>query len=306
MKTNPYKLLLFCLVTSVWSSCSSGSDREDPIPPTPEPPITTQIPISLNCGISATTRATDTGYDSGDKLGLYVVNYNGETAGTLQPSGNHADNVCFTYNGTWTPASTIYWKDDTTPADFYCYYPYSASANITEHTFSVKEDQSTLAAYKASEFLYGKAVKIAPTEQAVNIMTRHLFSCAVIKVAAGNGFTEESLAAASVSVRLNGCKTGAVINLKEGTVSATGEAASIQPLKEENQYKALIVPQTAQADNFITVTVDGRDYNLKKEFTFVGGKRHSFTVTVSKTSNGINVGIDGWEDDGKDNGGKAE
>ena len=57
---------------------------------------------------------------------------------------------------------------------------------------------------------------------------------------------------------------------------------------------------------YITVNVGGKDYNLKKAFTFVSGKCHKFTVTVSKTRNGINVNIDGWETDGTDNGGVAE
>ena len=56
----------------------------------------------------------------------------------------------------------------------------------------------------------------------------------------------------------------------------------------------------------VTVTVDGRDFNLQKAFTFEGGKRHRFTVVLNKTSNGINVTIDQWEDDGIDHGGTAE
>ena len=36
------------------------------------------------------------------------------------------------------------------------------------------------------------------------------------------------------------------------------------------------------------------------------GHRYTIPVTVSKTSNGINVGIDGWIDDGLDYGGVAE
>lgn len=305
MKNYSLKFMLTCLIVASISSCSSDGS-ENPIPPTPEPPVTKKIPITLNCGISSTTRATDTGYDSGDKIGLYVVNYNGDTAGTLQQNGNHVDNMRFAYDGKWTPDKPIYWKDETTPADFYCYFPYGSSGNIEAYPFSVKEDQSTLANYKASEFLYGKASKISPTENAVNILTKHLFSCALIKVAAGNGFTTESLAKANVSVRLNGIKNEAIINLKDGSVSESGTPKTIQTLKEEGNYKALVVPQSVSADNLITVTVDGRDYNLKKEFTFVSAKRHTFTVTVSRTSNGINVGISNWEDDGTDNGGTAE
>lgn len=107
---------------------------------------------------------------------------------------------------------------------------------------------------------------------------------------------------------MNGIKTGAAIDLVHGTATATGDAHTILPLENGNNrsYKALIVPQTVSGNNFITVNIDNRNFNLKKEFTFVGGKRHTFSVTVSKTSNGINVGIGAWEDDDIDNGGIAE
>lgn len=305
MKNYKHKFMMTCLIMILLVGCSSGGNDE-PTSPIPEPPFSLKIPITLNCGVSVVTRATDTGYDSGDKIGLYIVNYNGNTAGSLMQSGNYVDNMCFTYDGKWTPTSPIYWKDETTPADFYCYFPYGTPGNLEAYPFSVKEDQSTLANYKASEFLYGKANKISPTENAVNISTKHLFSCILIKVEAGNGFTTESLAAASVSVKINGVKNEASINLKDGTVSATGTPKTIQALKEAGTYKALIVPQSISADDLITVTVDGKEYNLKKEFTFVSAKRHLFTVTASKTSNGINVGITAWEDDDMDNGGTAE
>lgn len=303
MKAIPGKILLTYLFAVLIGSCSSGSEEES-LPPTP--PVDKKIPITLNCSVAANTRVTDSGYDNGDKIGLYVVNYDNGTTGILANNGNHVNNMCFTYNETWAPTSTIYWKDGTTPADFYCYYPYGTPTDVTTHAFSVKADQSTLAAYKASEFLYGKATKVPPTEKAVNIITAHLFSCVIIKVAAGNGFTEESLAAADVSVKLNGCKTAATINLKDGSVTATGDANSLTPLKEEKQYKAWIVPQTINADNFITVTIDGREYSQNKEFTFASEKQYQFTITANRTSNGIDVDINPWDDENEDYGGSAE
>lgn len=301
MKTHLW--VIGCLIV-VTNACSSG---EKELVDNPEPPVK-QLPIKLSCGVTAASRATDYGYESKDKIGIYVVNYNGETPGVLQNTGNHVDNMRFTYDGSWTPDTEIYWKDNSTKADFYCYFPYGTPSSLTSYTFAVKEDQSTEQAYKASEFLYGTARGIAPTESAVNITTKHLFSCATITVQAGNGFTAESLSKASVSVKINSVQTGASIDLTKGTVAATGTAKSILPFKYEESYayKALIVPQKVAADNFITVNVDGRDFNLKKEFTFVGGKRYSIPVTVSKTSNGINVGIGAWEDDDIDNGGTAE
>ena len=107
-------------------------------------------------------------------------------------------------------------------------------------------------------------------------------------------------------MKINGVKCNSTVNLSTGAVTATGDATSVTPLFSDNSYKALIVPQTVGAGNLITVTVDGRDFNLKKEFTFESSKSHKFTVTLSKTSNGVNVNINPWGDDGTDNGGTAE
>ena len=254
------------------------------------------------------TRATDYAFEAGDKIGLFVVNNNADgTSGTLMAQGNHVDNMRFTYSGTWTPDEQIYWKDETTRADFYLYYPYTTSvASVSAMPFSTMTDQSSLSAYKASDLLVGITKGIAPTEAAVGITASHVMSQMQITLVAGNGFTEESLAKADVSVKINGIKTQSTVNLATKAVTPAGTATGITPLKEDGSYKALIVPQSVAEGNLITVTVDGRDYNLKKAFTFESGKRHKFTVTLSKTSNGINVTIDQWEDDGTDNGGTAE
>ena len=98
------------------------------------------------------------------------------------------------------PIIDVYWKDDKTKADFYCYFPYGTPSDLISYAFSIKEDQSTEQAYKDSEFLYGKTSGVAPTEKAVVITTNHIFSCAVVTVQPGNGFTTESLAKANVSI----------------------------------------------------------------------------------------------------------
>lgn len=296
-----HHLILAALAACVAVSCASGHDE------TPEP---VKIPISLSCGITPiATRATDSGFETNDRIGLYVVNYNGDTPGTLLSGGNHVDNMQFTYNGTWSPSTAIYWKDESTPADFYCYYPYgNAPTDVSVFPFEAMADQSTETNYKASDFMWGKVAKVSPTEQAVQIKLNHLFSCAVVKVAAGNGFTDEALAASDVQVKLNHAMQKATINLNDGSLSPQGETGSVTFLRGTgNEFKALVVPQAiASAKDFITVTIDGEDFNMEKDFNFVSGHRHTFTVTVRKTSNGINVDIGDWVDDGTDNGGIAE
>lgn len=254
------------------------------------------------------SRVSDTGFDNADHIGLYVVNHNADgSSPSLLAKGNHVDNMRFTYSGTWTPDTPIYWEDETTHADFYLYYPYQASiTDVTSMPVTTKSDQSSVDNYKASEIVAGSALNVAPTAQAVSITARHLMSQLVIRVAAGNGFTTEKLAAAQVAVKINGVKTQALLHIANGKLTATGDATSVTPLLTNGTYKALIVPQTVEKTNLITVTVDGRDFNLPKAFTFVGGKSYQMTVTVSKTSNGINVNITDWDSDGTDYGGTAE
>lgn len=290
------------------SSCSSSGDGELPRQPDPETPPTVRKEIKISTDINAMTRATDTGFDANDCIGLFVVNRgDGNTVNELKNSGNHVNNMRFTYSGVWTPDSPIYWKDNTTHADFYLYYPYKANVDdVSAMPFSVSADQSTESKYKASELLIGSTKDVAPTESSVKINVAHVLSQMQVVVAAGNGFTAESLAASDVSVIINGVKTSASVNLATAAISATGDAQSVKPWLDSGKYKALLVPQTVAETNLITVNVDGRDFNLKKGFTFVGGKSYKFTVTVSKTSSGINVSITQWDTDDVDNGGVAE
>ena len=285
----------FTLMAAV-AAMISCSDNVENVPTTPE---TEKLPINISTTL---TRATDLAYETGDKVGIFVVN----EPNALATSGNHVDNMGFTYSSKWTPDTPIYWLDQTTKADFYCYYPYAESANTAAHTFATKANQSQLADYKASEFLWGTTKGVTPTEEAVGITVNHTFSNMVVILKPGDGFTEEKLAAATKSVKICGIKTNATINLATGVANATGNATEVTPYLENGQYRALIVPQTTAEGALIVVTVDGVDYTLTRSMTFKANKQHKFTVTLNKVSNGVNVGIGGWETDEEDYGGDAE
>ena len=287
------KLFTVLAAIAAFASCSKSTDEVI------ETPMSDKLPINISTTL---TRATDSAFELGDKVGIFVVN---------QPNdfvvfGNHVDNMGFSYSTTWTPDSPIYWLDKTTKADFYCYYPYAEGVSTTAHTFVTKANQSQLVDYKASEFLWGKTEGIAPTKDAVDITTYHSFSNAIIILKPGDGFTEATLAAATKSVKLCGIKTNATIDLSTGEATATGNATEVKPYYDGSKYRALIVPQTTEEGALIVVTVNDVDYTLSRSMTFKANKQHKFTVTLNKTSNGVNVGIGGWETDEEDYGGDAE
>ena len=284
-------------------SCGGSGDPAVPDTPTPDKP-NEKLPISISTSI---TRATETAFESGDKVGLFVVNRNTDgSAATLNTSGNYVDNMLYTYTNVWTPATEIYWKDDKTHADFYLYYPYRQQVeSVTAMPFSTKADQSAEADYKAGDLLIGSTLNAAPSSSAVRIETKHVMSLVDIVIKPGAGFTESTLAAANVRVSLNNIKTSATADLATAAVTATGAASTVTPYYDGTAYHAIIAPQQVAEGNLITVNVDGRDFNLAKAFTFQSGKRHTFTVTLDKTSSGVNVTIGAWENDGNDNGGSA-
>lgn len=261
--------------------------------------VAEQLPITISTTL---TRVTDAGYEQGDKVGLYVVNQ----PAALATSGNHVDNMDFTYSTTWTPSTPIHWLDKSTKADFYCYYPYAEVADVTAVPFSTKADQSTLENYKASEFLWGKTAGVAPTADAVAITTNHTLSSALVYLKAGRGFTEESLAAATKSVKILGVKSEATIDLTSGVATATGASTTITPYNDNGCYRALIVPQSTEGGALIVVTVNNTNYTLSKSFTFEPNCQYKFTVTLHKINNGINIGIGDWNVSDEDFGGDAE
>ena len=301
--------LCICGAMTLCACSSDNGGGDTPVtPPTPSTP-TEKLPLRVSSVPEAS--GTDDAFETGDRMGVFVVNRNADgSAVALKAKGNYIDNSLYTFQGTWTPTVTEYWKDNTTHADFYMYYPYTATiASVEALPWSVKTDQSTPNGYKASELLMGKALDVAPSENDVHIDARHIMAQAVVTLEAGKGFTTASLANADISVRINNLKTQAIANLATGLATPTGGTADIVALKEGGTYKALVVPQTLYGGNLITVTADGTEYSLPKDpqlTAFEQGHRYQFTVTLSKTSGGMNVDIVKWQDDGVDYGGVAE
>ena len=264
------------------------------------------------------TRASDAGFADGDAVGIYIVDYDGAAAGTLLDEGNHADNVKHTFDeGTykWVPAYDIYWTDAKTNIDVYGYYPYANPESVGAYPFTLQKDQSTaaeggkLGGYEASDFLWGKAENVAPTDKVIRLAFTHRMASARVTLAEGTGFAEGEWAAAEKQVLLLNTTRTASIDLATGAVTATGEAAATGtiPYKHGDDFRAIIVPQTVAAGTaLVSITVAGTPYLFKKDaaFSYAPGKQHNFTITVNKraASGGYEFvltseSITAWEND---------
>lgn len=296
----PFHLLAALALASALLSCGKAASDPKPEPPTPTPP-SEKIPIRISTDVS--TKATETGFENSDAVGIYVVN----VPGSLAASGNHVTNKKFVFNGTdWTSDTQSYWEDQTTHADFYAYYPYSASvSDIASYAFSVQADQATESKYKSSIFLWGKSADLTPTPDPIHITTNHRMSKLLITLQAGTGWTDADIDAAELTVC--GLKTEARINLANGNVTASGTAADLKPLKlSSGQYKLLVVPQNVQSQDLVKIKIGSNDYVLNTSINLQPNHQHKCPIIVNRTGEGVNVGIGAWETDEIDYGGTVE
>ena len=244
----------------------------------------------------AVTRVNDNGFCDGDVMGVYIVDYQGSTPGTLQNSGNRGNNVKHTFDEAaykWNSAYDVYWKDGHTHIDVYGYYPFSSPEDVNAYPFEVQKDQSTtttvneMGGYEASDFLWGKAADVAPTDKVIRLPMRHRMSSPRVTLAEGEGFAQGEWTSLEKQVLVKNTLQKAVINLADGSVSATGEVSptGIIPYVKDDVFRAIVVPQTVSAGTTLfTITVNGTVYNFSKDeaFTYVSGKMHNFTVQVNK------------------------
>lgn len=279
---------------------------------THEQPQPSGQPIRINAVCVPSENAVldnDTAFEDGDRAGLYVVNRINGKMESMLPSGNHIDNMRFTYHGTWTPSQPIYWMDEQTKADFYLYYPYSSEMDDPRYwTVNVPTDQSSEAAMLQADVLVGRAFNVAPASQAVELKARHMMSRLTITLQASQGMTEEKLREADLKVLVNGLITEATVNIATAIATASGtERHDIQACQTDAlTFTVTAVPQTVTEGAFITIVVNGDRYTLRRAVTLKQGTWHHATVKVGAANGNIGVTIGGWTIDNTDYGGTAQ
>lgn len=314
MKKQRYQYVTALLSALIFTSCYDNEVVKD------DSLNGTSNIISLSGEIDqvVVTRVNDNGFCDGDIMGVYVVDYKGNTPGKLENSGNRGDNVRHTFDETtykWNSAYDIYWKDDKTHIDIYGYYPVATPSEVNAYEFEVQKDQAKtngngeLGGYEASDFLWGKATDVAPTEKVIRLPLRHKMSNARITLVEGEGFTEETWTKLEKQVLVLNTKCNSVIDLATGNVTATGEVAKTGtiPFCKDNEFRAIVVPQIIEGGKILfSITVDGVPYTFKKNeaFTYVAGKMHNFTIKVDKKEASgkyeftlIDESITAWEND---------
>ena len=246
------------------------------------------------------TRATETAFESGDKIGLYATEYNGDVASPLQISGNWANNVATTYDGTvWTPAKKIFWSEN--KMDVYGYYPYMTPTSIDEHLWSVQLDQSTpetadaLSGYEASDFLWGKATGVSQTDGNVQLEFKHRCSKLVVKLVKGKDYS--GVLPTESELYIHSTVPIATIDFVNGAVTKYiyGEMETIKAKRvDDGTFEAIIIPQRLETRRpFLEYIANGVSYLYEGTFIFKAGKQHTLELTINSNPDQVEIEVGG-------------
>lgn len=277
-----------------------------------------RIQLSGDITQLSVTRVNDSGFCDGDVMGVYVVDYDGGTPGTLKPSGNRGDNVRHTYeeaSNHWNSAYDLFWKDKHTHIDVYGYYPFANPESINDYQFEVQKDQSRASAdgemggYEASDFLWGKVGDVAPTTNVIRLPLSHRMSNARVTLIQGSGFAEGEWANTEKIVLAPNLVRKASISLANGEVKPAGsvESTATIPSRVGDEWRTIVVPQTLKASTTLfSITIGGVPYKFAKNeaLTYVAGKMMNFGIKVDKKAASgqykltlVSESITPWEND---------
>lgn len=190
--------------------------------------------------------------------------------------------------------------------DFYAYYPYIEDlTNARSIVFSVKTDQSNEADYWASDFLWGKRTDVSPTTDAVSIEMKHLFSNILIYLVAGEGISEEELAAADVDIKICNVWRSAYISTATGNINDYSTNCDIKPWNTGEYYRAILPPQKVSGSKkLLSVKINGKEYSYYTDVELKSNTKHKITVKFNATEkDNVVFSIKEWEEDGVDYGG---
>lgn len=296
------RYLLFLLSgLLMMSACGGGSDDPVVTPPTPGPttPITpsdttqngggdtpdvqTRGIVSFLPSLTAMTRATDTQFETGDKIGVFAVKASaGDNRAVLANKGsNYADNVVYTYgSGKFTSTNGIEIPGDA-KLFYTAVYPYTTTA-ANAFTFEVSGNQATAGAYTASDLC--TANTDATDAKEVELKFGHRLSKIVFNLI-GDGWTGNDF-----TVKIKNVMTKASVDLNSATFVGIGEKKDVVCAPNGTRsFKVIVPPQIlGQGEKIITVAMNGAEYSLDTQsgLDWRSGKSYEYNFELVKTVEG--------------------
>ncbi len=289
MKHNIISALSVLLLTVGLTSCTDESMEPDNIPGD-------KVAMNFTFSHPSQSRATETSFEPGDVVGLYVS----PSDKVLEIAGNTVNNETVTFTGTtWTTTRQLYWDAGTYNA--YAYYPRLDNIiSISDLPFEISLDQSAtttdaLSNYEASDFLYASSRGVTASANPVSLQFRHIMSKISIRLIKGEDFEGELPDKATVYI--HNTVTSATIDLAAGvaTKAARGERKSVIARQDgPTTYSAILVPQRMENRMpLVEVVMNGVSFLYESKFLFKPGIHHIVNLVVDKNPEQVKIEIGG-------------
>ena len=252
----------------------------------------------------AATNIQTSAFDADETVDVYITEHNGGNNPTTYPQPIEYTTGA---GGALTVGTQYYYPTSGNGVNIYALYPATAA---TGELFTIKEDQSTDANYKASDLMYGKPATnpVSPSANAVDIQFSHLLSKVTINLKPGanvaslNG-AEVKLLGVQPSTTLTASKDGCSI------APASGDATPITVMTATETVtsgSAIIVPQTLP-EMFLQVTLGGATLTGKLDSgapELTAGNEYTYDITVNVRGGALEIegSITPWDDGGTDSG----
>lgn len=235
--------------------------------------------------ISISAKVEGSQFASGDCIGLYAINYNGDATVGMTTTGNQADNVKYSYaGGKWSSTSPAYYRDEKTAVNLIAYYPYMDDIKqISAHPFSVDSDQSKSSA--GSNLMWGKASHVEPTKEAVVITMEPKMANLELTIKRGAGWDSGEWERATKSAKVCNTITEVKFNIATGEITPADKSSDITMRSSDNWFAAIVVPQDISASTCLfKVTVNNEEYtfNLHENLKMEAGRKYAYEMTIPK------------------------
>ena len=227
------------------------------------------------------TRATETNFESGDKIGLTVV----------RAGGDFATNVPLTHDGTNFAGDLNWYEDGTEACTLKAYYPYDSA---DPSNFMVQTDQS--AGVSSSDFISAVKENVQPSANAVSMTFKHQLSRLEVTLKNNSGKEIEQVVISEVIPK-------AVISQADLTAKpdASAKKAGIIAYKQQEDKYLVIIPAQTVAP-VVTVKAGGKELSSQlAEATLEPGKQYSVSVVVKKDEIKVVLAgeIENWNEGGE-------
>lgn len=290
MKHNIYKSLSVILLAIGVVSCSDEPTKPDNTLPDGN------IPMTFIFSHPSQSRVTETAFENGDAVGLFVA----QTDRPLEISGNAINNESLTFDGSsWNSDRTLYWKKR--PYNVFAYYPYQSDiTSVSDLEFSVKTDQrdnasSGMSDFEASDFLYASASEVNASSDPVNLQFKHIMSKLTIRLIKGEDFEGEI--PENATVYIHNVVNDATVDLSAGvaTKAVRGVRKTVIARKVgPTSYSAILVPQRLENRvPLIEVEINGVSFLYESKFVFKPGIHHIVDLMVDKNPEQVKIDIGG-------------